>query len=83
MDKLTIDEVKALIKISKTFEEADNVINRFYKFKTYDEKIAFLLGLFDINNLFCLWRNSYSSKLVYELMLNELIEKDNYSSIKN
>jgi len=42
------ERVKMLIVLSKTVEEADEIINEIYGFKTVGEKIAFLQGMFDV-----------------------------------
>lgn len=42
------ERVKILIALSRTVEEADEVINNIYGFKTAGEKIAFLKGMFDV-----------------------------------
>lgn len=41
-------KVKCLIEMSQTIEEADEVINKYYFFKTIEEKIAFLKGMFGV-----------------------------------
>lgn len=48
MDALSREVVKTLIEIASNVEEADKVINDNYNFKTIDEKIAFLKGMFDV-----------------------------------
>ena len=40
--------IKILLEISKTVEEADEVINKNYGFESIREKVAFLKGMFDI-----------------------------------
>lgn len=44
----TRTRIKILIETSPNVEEADRVINEIYNFKTIDEKIAFLKGMFDV-----------------------------------
>lgn len=46
--KASREMVKTLILISTSVEEADKVIEENYDFKTFDEKIAFLQGMFDV-----------------------------------
>lgn len=41
--------IKILLEISKTVEEADEVISKNYDFKSVREKVAFLKGMFDIS----------------------------------
>lgn len=43
------EDVKILIEISMDAKEADEVINENYNFKTVNEKVAFLKGMFDFN----------------------------------
>jgi len=38
---------KRMIEMSLTLEDADNVINENYNFKSFGEKLAFLQGMFD------------------------------------
>lgn len=45
------EKTKLLIEIAETNEEADKVIVEAYGFKTIEEKIAFLKGMFDIEEV--------------------------------
>ncbi len=45
---LSQKEVKVLIELCTDLEEADKVINDYYGFKTIEEKVAFLKGMFDV-----------------------------------
>ena len=47
MDKTRREQVKALIELSPTFEEADEVIEEYVGLETVKEKIAFLKGMFE------------------------------------
>lgn len=40
--------VKLLIELSPNVQEADKVINENYNFRSIQEKVAFLKGMFDI-----------------------------------
>ena len=40
--------IKTLIELSPNAEEADKIINENYNFKSINEKIAFLKGMFDV-----------------------------------
>lgn len=40
--------IKIRIRTSRTVDDADTIISNNYDFKTYREKSAFLLGMFDI-----------------------------------
>lgn len=42
------DVVMTLIELAPNVNEADNVISKNYGFKTIEEKVAFLKGMFDI-----------------------------------
>lgn len=46
--KTSRDEVKIMIELSSTVEEADEIIKENYDFETTEEKVAFLKGMFDI-----------------------------------
>jgi len=57
--------IKELIETAKSNEYADNVIENFFHFKTIEEKIAFLYGMFDIHEL-----DHFNDKLeIYHAML--------------
>ena len=42
------EQAKMLIRFSRTVEEADEVISDNYRFESFGEKIAFLIGMFDV-----------------------------------
>lgn len=44
----SIRKVKAAIELSTTTREIDELINKTYGFKTVEEKVAFIKGMFDI-----------------------------------
>ena len=46
--KKSREVVKILIELSPNVEEADKVINDNYNFRSIQEKVAFLKGMFDI-----------------------------------
>ncbi len=41
--------VKTLIELCTDVKEADRIINEHYGFKTIQEKVAFLKGMFDVS----------------------------------
>ena len=41
------ERIKALIELSASYEEANEVIEKYVGLKTYAEKIAFIKGMFD------------------------------------
>lgn len=41
------DQIKALIELSNSYEEANEVIEKYVGLKTYEEKIAYVRGMFD------------------------------------
>lgn len=42
------EQVKILLETARTVEEADEVINKNFDFKSIREKVAFLKGMFDV-----------------------------------
>lgn len=48
MKALNREVVKNWIRLAPNVEEADKVIDENYNFKSYEEKIAFLKGMFDV-----------------------------------
>lgn len=64
---------KELIKNSADIEVADRLITESYGFTTYREKVAFLLGMFDIQTLKL--PKDDSAELSYWLMLRTIILK--------
>ena len=69
--------IKLLIAISKTVEEADEVISQNYNFETVKEKIAFLKGMFDVEVIDVHdadgTSKEESDKMTYFTMLNVII----------
>lgn len=47
MEEMSKKKTRFLIELSKTVEEADEVINVRYGFSSVEEKMAFLRGIFD------------------------------------
>jgi hypothetical protein len=43
------EEVRYLIKLSSSWEEADEAIGKYMGYKTIEQKYAFLQGLFDFS----------------------------------
>lgn len=46
--ELSREQVKILLETARTVEEANEIINKNFDFKSIREKIAFLKGMFDI-----------------------------------
>jgi hypothetical protein len=65
------DAIKALIELSVTIEDADEVINKHIGLETYKEKIAFLKGMFDVEVIDA--NKTDSDELIYKLMLDAII----------
>lgn len=40
------EEIKVMIELAPSFEKADLIMNEYTEFKTVEEKIAFLKGMF-------------------------------------
>ena len=68
---------KLLIAISSTVEEADKIISENYKFETVREKIAFLLGMFDVEVIHVNDADGISKeesdKMTYFAILNAIV----------
>jgi len=66
------EQIKALIELSNSFEEADEVIQKYAGFKTTKEKIAFIKGMFDVKII------SHPKDIldedVYRLLLTAVVE---------
>lgn len=67
------EAIKALIELSTTVEEANEVIEETAGLKTLKEKVAFLEGMFDVEIIDR--KRSDSLELVYNLYLNAIISK--------
>ena len=46
------EQIKALIELSNTYDEVDEILEKYAKFTTYEEKLAYLLGMFDVELVF-------------------------------
>jgi hypothetical protein len=70
MERIERERIKALIELSSTVEEADEVIFERVGLKTIEEKLAFLSGMFDsIETL----DSTCSKELLYKLWLENII----------
>ena len=68
----TRDQVKVLIELSSTIEEAKEVVNQeLRKDATVKEKIAFLKGMYECDVIDA--KEDDSDELIYDLMLNAII----------
>ena len=73
MKEMERQKVKALIELSNTIEEANEVIEKYTELETVKEKIAFLKGMFD-------WKiidkkETDSDEMIYNIALNAIISK--------
>ena len=73
MKEMKRQNVKALIELSNTVEEANEVIEKYTDLETVKEKIAFLKGMFD-------WeiidkKETDSDEMIYNIALNAIISK--------
>lgn len=65
-------QIEKLILESKSFYDVDRIITFYGKFKTYEEKIAFLKGMFDFEvDAY----NGMDPKKTYFLMVNSKLKK--------
>ena len=67
--KFDRDITKLLIETSPTVEEADKVIEDIFELDTIKEKIAFLKGMFDVENI----AREEKDESTYYAMLNAII----------
>ena len=66
------EQIKALIELSTSFEEADAVIETYTGNKTYAQKIAYLQGMFDCE---IIGRHIDSEEADYKALLTSIIER--------
>ena len=72
MVKLSREDLKRLIEISPTVEEADKLIQEQMNFSTTKEKIAFLKGMFDVGTVID-QKPDDSDELIYSLLLSGIL----------
>ena len=79
MKTYTRTEVKISIQLSSSVEEADKVIEDNYNFKSIEEKLAFLKGMFDVELVSKhdsdLVSKEESKKMDYFAMLGAIINR--------
>lgn len=77
MKALNREVVKNWIRLAPNVEEADKVIDENYNFKSFEEKIAFLNGMFDVKLVSkhdsCDVTKEMSVKMDYFAMLDAII----------
>ena len=71
MKEMERQKVKALIELSNTIEEANEVIEKYTELETVKEKIAFLKGMFD-------WKiidkkETDSDEMIYNIAFNAIL----------
>lgn len=64
------EQIKTLIEISGTVEEANEVIEKYTSFRTFAQKIAYLQGMFDCE---IVGRNVESEEADYIALLTSII----------
>lgn len=65
-----VERVKKMIINCCCLEEADDVINDNFNFETIPEKIAFLIGTFEVENI----GHHKKDKATYFAMLSSIVE---------
>jgi len=65
-------KIKALIELSNSFEEADNIIETYTDCKKYIQKIAYLQGMFDCE---IVGRHIINEEADYKALLTSIINK--------
>ena len=69
---MTRKNIKTLIELSTSFEDADEVLNNYTDFQTDAEKIAYLRGLFDCK---IVGRSEENIHTDYVAILTAIVEK--------
>ncbi len=72
MNKVIREAVKTLIECSTEAKQADDIIVQYYGFKTVQEKIAFLKGIFDVE---VVGHEHETTQTDYECMLNAVVNR--------
>lgn len=72
MIKLKREDLKLMIEISPTVEDADKLIQEQMNFSTTKEKIAFLKGMFDVGVIID-QKPEDSDELIYNLLLSGIL----------
>ena len=66
------EQIKALIELSSTFEEANEVIEKYAQMTEYGQKIAYLQGMFDCE---IVGRHIESEEADYIALLTSIIDR--------
>lgn len=66
------EQIKALIELSLSFEEADSIIEEYTDNKTHIQKIAYLQGMFDFE---IVERHIEDEEAEYIALLTSIIDK--------
>lgn len=72
MNKVIREAVKTLIECSTEAKQADDIIVKYYGFKTVQEKSAFLKGMFDVE---VVGHEHETTQTDYECMLNAVVNR--------
>lgn len=65
------EAIKAMIELSTSFEQADEIIETYTGFTLYPQKIAYLQGMFDCE---IVGRNIEDEEIDYTALLTSIIE---------
>lgn len=65
------EQIKALIELSASYEDANEVIEKYVGLKTYAEKIAYLRGMFDCE---IISRTEENEEVDYIALLTSVVE---------
>ena len=71
------ENVKALIELSATFEEADKIIEEYAGFKTSKEKTAYLQGMYDVEVIDR--KEEDDDEYIYTLILYSILRHNSYA----
>lgn len=66
------EQIKALIELSSSFEEADNVIETYTNNTAYSQKIAYIQGMFDCE---IVGRHIDDEEADYIALLTSIVDK--------
>ena len=65
-------QIKALIELSSSFEEADKILEEYANILEYAQKIAYLQGMFDCE---IIGRHVESEEADYKALLTSIVNK--------
>lgn len=65
------EQIKALIELSSSFDEANEVIEKYTNYASFEAKIAYLQGMFDCN---IVGREGESLEVDYIALLTAIVD---------